>query len=144
MNGRNETLAAAADLIGRVLLVSLFLIEGVAKLQAYGLATRYAEAFGVPALLLPGAIAVELGCGLLVLLGWHTRLAALALAVFCVAIAVIFHTKFGDRNQALHFSKDIALAGAFLVVAGRGAGRFALDGFLGRNKAPPDQDPSPG
>jgi len=49
--------------------------------------------------------------------------------------AFIFHTKFSDTNQVLHFGKDIALAGAFLFVAGRGAGRFSLDaGLFGKRE----------
>ena len=89
-------------------------------------------AYGVPPKLLPFAIATELGCGTLIVLGWQTRRAALALSGFCLIAAAIFHTKFSDTNQTLHFAKDIALAGAFLVVAGRGAGRFSLDARLRR------------
>ena len=89
-----------------------------AKLTGYSAAVAYMQAFGVPGQLLPLAIAVELGCGLLILLGYHTRAAALVLAGFCVAAAVLFHTKFGDRNQLLHFEKDLAIAGGLLVLFG--------------------------
>jgi putative oxidoreductase len=85
------------------------------------------QAFGVPGQLLPLAIAVELGGGLLILVGYQTRLAALLLAGFCVATAVLFHTKLGDRNQLLHFEKDLAIAGGFLVLFARGGGAWALD-----------------
>jgi putative oxidoreductase len=85
------------------------------------------EAYGVPALLLPLALAVELGAGLMIAFGYATRLAALALAGFCLLAALVFHTGFGERNQLLHFEKDLALAGAFLVLAARGAGAFSLD-----------------
>src|SRR5262249_5663000 len=127
MNGPlNDTLAPAADAAGRMLLAALFLHEGYVKLRGYDLAVQYMAAFGLPSVLLPFAIAVELGCGTLLVLGLLTRLAGLALAVFCLVTAFIFHTKFSDNNQVLHFGKDIALAGAFLFVAGRGAGRFSL------------------
>jgi putative oxidoreductase len=76
---------------------------------------------------LPLAIAVELGCGLLILCGYHTRAAALLLAGFCLATAVLFHGKFGDRNQLLHFEKDLAIAGGLLVLFAHGAGAWALD-----------------
>jgi len=133
MNGplNINMLPPAADAAGRVLLASLFLYEGYVKLRGYDLAVQYAVAYGVPAVLLPVAIATELGCGTLLLLGWQTRLAALALSGFCLVTAAIFHTKFSDGNQVLHFAKDIALAGAFLFVAGRGAGRFSLDARFG-------------
>lgn len=124
-------LPPAADAAGRILLASLFLFEAIVKLRGYDLAVQYAAAYGVPSVLLPLAIATELGCGTLIVLGWQTRLAALALSGFCLFTAAIFHTKFSDTNQTLHFAKDIALAGAFLFVAGRGAGRFSLDARFG-------------
>jgi len=74
-----------------------------------------------------------LGCGLLILCGYHTRAAALILAGFCLATAVLFHGKFGDRNQLLHFEKDFAIAGGLLVLFAHGGGAWALDavGLLG-------------
>ena len=85
------------------------------------------QAFGVPGQLLPFAIAVELGCGVLIVGGYHTRAAALLLAGFCLATAVLFHRKLGDRNQLLHFEKDMAIAGGLLVLFAHGAGAWALD-----------------
>jgi putative oxidoreductase len=135
MNGPlNDTLAPAADAVGRILLAALFLYEGFVKLRGYDLAVQYAAAYGVPSVLLPLAIATEFGCGTLIVVGFLTRLAALALSGFCLVTAMVFHTKFSDTNQFLHFAKDIALAGAFLFVAGRGAGRFSLDAFFSRNR----------
>jgi len=92
---------AAAALVGRLLLAAIFLHEAWSKFAAYAAALAYMQAFGVPGQLLPLAIAVELGCGLLILCGYHTRAAALVLAGFCLATAVLFHGKFGDRNQLL-------------------------------------------
>jgi putative oxidoreductase len=124
---RRTRLDAAAALAGRVLLSAIFLHEAYAKLTAYAMSQAYMEAFGVPVELLPLVIAVELGCGLLVLAGYQTRIAALLLAGFCVAAAMLFHTKFGDRNQLLHFEKDLAIAGGFLVLFAHGGGAWALD-----------------
>jgi putative oxidoreductase len=143
MNGTLNTtlLAPAADAAGRILLASLFLYEGVVKLRGYDLAVQYMAAYGVPGALLPLAIATELGGGALIVIGWQTRLAALALSGFCLVAAAIFHTKFSDTNQVLHFAKDIALAGAFLFVAGRGAGRFSLDGMFARRQELAPREP---
>ena len=128
----SQGLLNGSELAGRALLGLLFLTEGVSKLVGYSGAVRYAVAFGLPSQLLPAAIAVELGAGLLVVLGWHTRVAALGLAAFCIFAATIFHTKFGDRNQVIHFEKNLALAGAFLVLWARGAGACSLDALLSR------------
>jgi putative oxidoreductase len=124
---RSANMEAAAALAGRFLLAALFLHEAWAKLTGYAGALTYMQAFGVPGQLLPFVIAVELGGALLILLGYQTRLAALVLAGFCVATAVLFHTKLGDRNQLLHFEKDLAIAGGFLVLFARGAGAWSLD-----------------
>ena len=96
-------LQAAAALGGRLLLAAIFLHEAWSKLMGYAAAVAYTEAFGLPGWLLPGAIAVELGCGLMILLGYRTRLAALLLAAFCIVTAIVFHRNFADRNQVLHF-----------------------------------------
>ena len=122
-------LMEAAALAGRLLLAALFLHEAAAKLAGYSAALAYMQAFGVPGQLLPLAIVVELACGLLVLLGYQTRVAALILAGFCITAAVLFHTKFGDRNQLLHFEKDLAIAGGLLVLFAHGPGAWALDAF---------------
>ena len=120
----------AAALVGRILLAALFLHEAYATLTAYSAAAVYSEAFGVPGMLLPLALVAEVGGGLLILLGYYTRAAALVLAGFCMFTAVVFHHKFGVRNELLHFEKDLAIAGGLLVLFAHGAGRWALDAWL--------------
>jgi putative oxidoreductase len=122
----------AAALVGRLLISALFLHEAYAKLTAYSAAVAYSEAFGVPGQLLPLAIAVEVAGALMILVGFYTRIAALALAAFCVATALLFHVKLGVRNELLHFEKDLAIAGGLLILFAHGAGRWALDAVMGR------------
>ncbi len=129
----SPVLEAAAAVAGRFLLAAVFLHEAYAKLTAYALSEAYMQAFGVPGALLPVAIAVELGCGVLIVLGYQTRIAALLLAGFCVAAALLFHSKLGDRNQLLHFEKDLAIAGGLLVLFARGGGAWALDALTARS-----------
>ena len=124
----NSTLAGAASLAGRLLLALIFLIEGWVKLSGYAGAVAYMQKFGLPGFLLPGALAVELVGGLMIAIGWQTRLAALVLAGFCIVTALIFHTRLGETNELLHFLKDLAIAGGFLVLAANGAGALSLDG----------------
>jgi putative oxidoreductase len=88
----------------------------------------------IPSLLLPTVIALQLGGGLLVGAGILTRWAALAFAVFCVLTAVMFHWQFADRNQLLHFQKDLAIAGGFIVLACCGPGNWSLDRYISRVK----------
>jgi putative oxidoreductase len=119
---------ATAALVGRLLLAALFLLEGWSKLNGYAAAAAYMAAFSVPPILLPLVILVELGAGLLIAIGWQTRLASLALAGFSVLAAILFHASFADRGQVLHFEKDLAIAGGLLVLFAFGPGRFALQG----------------
>jgi len=122
----------AAAFLGRLLLAAIFLHEAWSKLIGYAAALAYMKAFGVPAWLLPFAIAVEAGCAFLIVIGYRTRLAAFVLAGFCVATAALFHTKLGDRNQLLHFEKNLAMAGGFLVLLAHGGGAWAIDAWRRR------------
>jgi putative oxidoreductase len=124
----------AAALAGRILLAALFLHEAYATLTAYSAAVAYSDAFGVPGVLLPLALAPEIGGGLAILFGYCTRVAALVLAGFCLFTAVVFHHKFGVRNELLHFEKDLAIAGGLLVLFAHGAGRWSLDALVSRKK----------
>jgi putative oxidoreductase len=119
--------AAAGLALGRLLLAAIFILEGWSKLRGYEAAAAYMDRYGVPGLLLPAVIALELGGGLMIAVGWRTRIAAAALAVFCVAAAALFHSQLSDRGQLLHFEKDLAIAGGLLALAIAGAGRWSLD-----------------
>ncbi len=123
-------LTGGVDLLGRLLLAALFLIDGWSIINDYGAASEYLAQFGVPPLLLAPALVLQVGGGLLVAVGWNTRLAALALSLFCISTALIFHNQFGDSNGEIQFWKDLAIAGGFLVLAANGAGVFSLDSHL--------------
>jgi putative oxidoreductase len=131
-SGISPNVLAAGALVARLLLASIFLHEAWIKLASYAGALVYMKAFGVPGELLPVAIAVELVGGLLIVFGLFTRAAALVLAGFCVAAAVLFHTKFGDGNQLLHFEKNLAIAGGFMALFSFGGGAWALDALRKR------------
>jgi putative oxidoreductase len=133
-----ESLIAALNLVGRVLLVAIFLPEAWVKLRGYDNVLEYMEQYGVPGLLLPLVIAVEIAAPVMIILGWYTRLAAFVLAGFCLLTGLFFHTDFDDLNQVLHFWKNLAMAGGFIVVMANGAGAWSLDERPGkRNTANP-------
>jgi putative oxidoreductase len=125
----SQSISDGASLVGRLLLAALFLLEGWSKLRGYEAAAAYMQRYSVPGALLPLVIVLELGGGLLLAIGWQTRLTALALAVFCLAAAVIFHGNLADRNQVLHFEKDLAIAGGLLVLFAFGPGRYSIEGM---------------
>ena len=123
-------------LLGRILASAIFILAGWGKLTAAAATKGYFAKAGVP---LPEiayyvAVAVELGGGLLLLLGLQTRMVALVLAVFCVATALLAHTDFADRGQLINFEKNMAMTGGFLAFTVAGAGRFSLDALVGRRR----------
>ena len=127
-----DTLRDAGLLAGRCLLVFIFLHEGFSLIGSYAGAAAYMQKSGVPSLLLPAVIALQLGGGMLVAAGIMTRFAALAFAAFCVLTAILFHWQLADRNQVLHLQKDLAIAGGFLVLACCGPGSWSIGRHLAR------------
>lgn len=129
-NASQDTLA----LIGRILIAALFIPAGFGKIGGFAGVVGYISAVGLPLPQLGAAIAiiVELGLGLLLLVGYKTRIVSIVLAVFTVATAVFFHNYWGmpaDKayvNQLMFF-KNIAIAGGLLAIAAFGAGRFSID-----------------
>jgi putative oxidoreductase len=102
---------------GRALLAMLFILAGLAKAIGPGPFLQHMSAFGVPAFLLPAVIALEVGAGVALLLGWRLRDAAGALGVFCLLTAFVFHHDLGDKAERSLFFKDLALAGGLLAMA---------------------------
>jgi putative oxidoreductase len=121
----------AIALAGRVLMSLLFLTSGVGKLMEPSATIGYIASQGLP--VPPAAYAVslfcELGCGLAILLGWQTRVAAAVLAVFCLVTAATVHLVPGNADQIINFWKNLAITGGFLNVLAFGGGAFSLDGW---------------
>jgi putative oxidoreductase len=120
-------------LLGRVLLAVIFLLSGFGKLTAISGTAAYFGAMGLP---VPTATAVIVGLiellgGLAVLLGFQTRIAAWVLAVFTIATALVAHTGWADQNQMIHFLKNVAITGGFLLLASSGAGAYSIDAKRG-------------
>ncbi len=119
---------AALVLVARVLASAIFITAGFSKLGAgYAGTQAYMAAVGVPGAMLPLVIALEIGGGIALLLGFQARLAAFALAVFCVISGMLFHSG-ADQMQQIMFMKNLAMAGGLLAFTVFGAGRLSLDG----------------
>jgi len=113
--------------LGRTLIAAIFVVSGLGKLSAYAGTQAYMESSGVPGALLPLVILVEVAAGLAIIFGWQTRLAALALAGFSIASAVLFHFNFADQIQSIMFMKNLSIAGGLVILAANGAGAWSLD-----------------
>lgn len=125
-------LQAPLVLLARLMLVFIFIVEGWGKIGNYAATQEYMASHGVIGTLLPLVILTELGGGLLVAFGLLTRLAALALAGFCILAALFFHQNLADANEFIQFTKDMAIAGGFLMLVAFGAGGWSIDAWLGR------------
>lgn len=120
-------LATYAPLIGRIFLGLFFLLAGVGKVGDPAGTAGYIQSVGLPGVLAWPAIIFEIAVGLAMLVGYQTRLAALAGAVFCIFTAVMFHNNFADQVQMIMFLKNFSIAGGFLMYFAHGAGALALD-----------------
>lgn len=124
-----EKYAPTIAAVGRILIAVVFLMSGLSKLAAPAATIGYIAAVGLP---LPGlgfliALAAEIGGGLLLLVGFQTRLIAALLAVFTVATAVFFHNNFADQNTMIHFLKNVMITGGLLQIVAIGATSLSLD-----------------
>lgn len=132
-----------ATLIGRIFLAHIFLIAGINKIGGYAGTQGYMESVGVPGMLLPLVILVEIGGALALILGWQTRWAALVLAGFTLLSALIFHTHFAEQTQMIMFMKNFAIAGGLFYVATFGAGAWSLDARRAHRHGQAYHGPSP-
>jgi putative oxidoreductase len=124
----NSTLISATQLTGRVLMSFIFIMAGINKIGAYAGTQGYMESMGVPGILLPLVILLEIGGGLALLLGWQTRIAAFLLAGFSIVSAIIFHANFADQMQSILFMKNLAIAGGLLFLVAGAAQQWSIDG----------------
>jgi putative oxidoreductase len=124
--------------VGRLFIGLPFLASGFSKVTDYNGTINFimSSALPLPApLAYAGALAVELGCGLLMIVGYQTRVAAAMFVLFCLATAVFFHAHFSDPNQTFHFIKNMIMCGALLQIVAFGAGAVSIDNRLSKGRA---------
>jgi len=127
-------LQSTTVLVGRVLLGLIFVLSGFAKISGFDGTAGFIASKGLPLPQLVAAltIVVELGGGLALMAGLYTRQAVVALAVFSLLTAVVFHNFWAapqgeQMMQQINFMKNLAIAGGMLVVAAFGPGRLSVD-----------------
>jgi putative oxidoreductase len=127
-----EWLKAFAVLIGRILLVLIFLKSGVGKIENFQGTAQYMASYGMPYtnFFLVGAIFFELVGGITVILGYFARFGALLLLIFLIPTTLIFHNTFVDPKMMIQFIKNVSMFGGILVLLAVGPGRLSLDYLL--------------
>lgn len=122
-------------LVARILLGLLFVVSGFGKLGDVAGFGAYMASGGIPAVLAWPAVLFEIIAGLALIAGFQTRIAALALAAFCVVSGLLYHFDPADQMQMTQLLKNLGLAGGYLALYITGPGAWSLDAKLGRNSA---------
>ena len=123
------------ELIGRIFLSALFLIEGFGKISMQEDVIMYMEDYGVPGILFVPATVLEILFPLLLIVGYKTKWAASIMALFTFTVAIIFHTDFSEGMQMIFFLKDLAIAGGFMIILVYGPGKISLDHYFKSKQA---------
>ena len=115
------------EFLGRVLLSTLFLVEGIGKISMQEDVIMYMEDYGVPGILFVPATILEILFPLLLIIGYRTKGSASVMAFFTFTVAIIFHTNFSEGMQMMLFLKNLAIVVGFLIIFVRGAEKYIID-----------------
>ena len=124
-------------LIGRILLSNLFIVAGFKKLTGFAGTAGYMAATmpsldpSIIKLMLALTIAIELGGGLMILVGWQARWAATGIVLWMIPVTYLFHHYWGlppdqMQMQFIQFHKNLAIMGGMLYIVAYGPGAFSL------------------
>ena len=122
------------EFLGRVLLSTLFLVEGIGKISMQEEVIMFMDDYGVPEILFVPAIIIEILFPLLLIIGYRAKWAASIMAIFTFSVGIIFHTDFSEGLQMIFFLKDIAIAGGFMIIVAYGPGKISLDHYFNSKK----------
>ena len=118
------------EAFGRVFLATLFLFEAVRKFFYQIETIDYMENFGVPEFLFYPSLLFELIVPIFLIIGFKTRIAALAMCLFTLTVSVIFHSDFSNHMQIITFLKNLSISGGFLIIASYEAKKCTIDYYL--------------
>jgi putative oxidoreductase len=122
--------------VGRLFIGLPFMVSGLSKLADYGATIALILSSKLPLpppLAYAGSVTVEIGCGLLIVLGFQTRIVAGVLALFCLTTAAFFHKNFADPDQTFHFIKNLIITGGLLQIVANGPGAISFDNRHSKN-----------
>jgi putative oxidoreductase len=129
-----ENVKMYGPLVGRVLLVLMFIIAGYGKITGFEGTIGYMQAHNMPMtqVLAVIAIIIELGGGIMIAVGWKARWGAAAIFIFVLVASIIFHafwTVPADQAQLQNilFMKNLAIMGGMLYIIVYGSGPLSVD-----------------
>jgi putative oxidoreductase len=129
-----DAISRFGPLAARILIALIFVLSGFGKITGFEGTVGYIASKGLPLpqIAAAAAIVVELGGGILLIVGWKARWAAGAMFVFTAAAAVLFHNFWAvpadqAQNTMIHFMKNISMMGGLLYVVVYGSGPLSLE-----------------
>lgn len=123
-----------ADLIGRIMMSAIFLFEAYDSIKYHTTTIEVMHEYGIswkPVFLLNTSILVLILGGLMVLLGYRPKFGAFLLLMYWVPVTLIRHSFWNDpisieREQSIHFMKNMAIVGGLIVILVNGTGNFSI------------------
>ena len=122
------------EAFGRIFISALFIVEAIRKISFKEETIFYMEDYGIPEILFYPSLIFELVFPILLIIGYQTRISAVAMFIFTIAVTIIFHNDFGNHIQFMALLKNLSIAGGFLIIASNEPKICTLDYYLKSKK----------
>ena len=118
------------ETFGRIFISTLFIVEAIRKISFKEETIFYMEDYGVPEILFYPSLIFELVFPILLIIGYQTRISAVAMFIFTLVVTIIFHNDFENHMQFIALLKNLSIAGGFLIIASNQPKVWTLDYYL--------------
>ena len=118
------------EAFGRIFISALFIVEAIRKISFKEETIFYMEDYGVPEILFYPSLIFELVFPILLIIGYQTRISAVAMFIFTMVVTIIFHNDFENHMQFMALLKNLSIAGGFLIIASNQPKICTLDYYL--------------
>ena len=118
------------EAFGRIFISTLFIVEAIRKILFKEETIFYMEEYGVPEILFYPSLIFELVFPILLIIGYQTRISAVAIFIFTIVVTVIFHNDFENQTQFMALLKNLSIAGGLLIIASNEPKICTLDYYL--------------
>ena len=115
------------DVLARLLIAAIFWLSAIAQIQDFAGTQGFMESKGIPGILLPVVIALEIAGSFAVIAGWKVRIFSFLLAGYTLLAALYFHNNWSDPMHYYSFLKNLGMVGGLLFLTVNGVGKFSLD-----------------
>tara|TARA_Y100000590_G_scaffold67786_1_gene73805 strand:- start:636 stop:1019 length:384 start_codon:yes stop_codon:yes gene_type:complete len=118
------------EVFGRIFVSTLFIVEAIRKILFTEETILYMEDYDVPVILFYPSLIFELVFSILLIIGYQTRISAVALFIFTIIVTIIFHNDFENQIQFMALLKNLSIAGGLLIIASYEPKIMTLDYYL--------------